>query len=496
MVKEILTKKPFTRPQPAAKNTPTINIVENTFVPHSDLTYDMVSQSDFLREYYPSGHRINSPFWYRDRLKYDEKNKRFVEEKVQRVSLPIQQIIVTQQLIHMLGNETNMELSAAHINKEQKNVLLEVKRGWYDKNLDTKIYEAVKAAKITGDAALLFFLNNGKLGIKPISFLSGDTLYPHYDIQGNMTTFARSFDDINDEGVAVVNWVEVYDETFYYLYKQTNTPIKKITTKIKELFGLDGYELVEKKRHGFNRVPVVYKRLDGPAWSAVQDLIEKLELAVSYLCQNNMAYAFPIMVLKGEDVEIQGDIYGEVKAITMGREDTAQYLERGNGTDSFRLQLETLLKQIFLGSYIVQPPEVHSGDLPGVAVKLIYAPSLDKAILDCKDFDQFIDDTLQLFLYGYGIEQQKLTTYLNAGIVAWLEPFVHQNTSELVNNLVQLANAHLISIDTAANASPYSQNDEYDKIIRDLKEEQARDILVDLNNSLNDNSTATDQQED
>lgn len=31
-----------------------------------------------------------------------------------------------------------------------------------------------------------------------------------------------------------------------------------------------------------------------------------------------------------------------------------------------------------MGSFVVMPPEVKSGDLPGVAIKLIYSPSLEK----------------------------------------------------------------------------------------------------------------------
>lgn len=493
MVKEILTKTPFVRVLPSDSAQPMVSEVRKMFLPPNNTKYNLLSQADFMREYYPSGHRINSPLWYRDRIKYDEETKQHYTEKVQRVSLPIQQIIVTQQLIHMLGNETQLELSGEHLSQADQDILLKVKRGWYDKNIDINIYDVVRAAKITGDSALIFYLDKGRLGVKPVSYCTGDTLYPHYDNFGELECFARAYTDTDENANAVTDWVEVFDKTYYYLYKRSLSPMAKAVTFIKELFGLDGYELVERKPHGFKRVPVAYKRLDGPAWAAVQDLIDKLELAVSYLCQNNMAYAFPIMLLKGEEVEIKGDIYGEVKAITMGREDSASYLERGNGTDSFKLQLETLLKQIFLGSYIVQPPEVHSGDLPGVAVKLIYAPSLDKAILDCKDYDKFIDDVLQLFLYGYGVEQGEVTSFINAGIVAWLEPYVHQNTSELVNNLVSLANAGLLSKRTGMRRSPFSQNDEYDQMMREMKEEQARDLLTDLNKAFNGNGESANQ---
>lgn len=80
-----------------------------------------------------------------------------------------------------------------------------------------------------------------------------------------------------------------------------------------------------------------------------QDNIDKYELAISHLCQNNMAYAFPIMLLKGEDVEIQGDMYGAVKAITMGKDDDAGFMNRPEASQSFELQINTLLKMILWG---------------------------------------------------------------------------------------------------------------------------------------------------
>ena len=98
-----------------------------------------------------------------------------------------------------------------------------------------------------------------------------------------------------------------------------------------------------------------------------------------------MAYAFQIMLLKGEDVEIQGDMYGAVKAITMGKDDDAGFMNRPEASQSFELQINTLLKMIFMGSFVVMPPEVKSGDLPGVAIKLIYSPSLEMRMPYCFD---------------------------------------------------------------------------------------------------------------
>ena len=42
-------------------------------------------------------------------------------------------------------------------------------------------------------------------------------------------------------------------------------------------------------------------RIDGPVWSAVQDDIDHWELGFSDLTQNNLAFAFPILVLKSDE---------------------------------------------------------------------------------------------------------------------------------------------------------------------------------------------------
>ena len=168
-------------------------------------------------------------------------------------------------------------------------------------------------------------MNEGKVFTKNLSYFDGDTLYPHYDsITGQMTLFARRYSDYDEEGKELISWVEVWDNKKMYRYRQDKRGIAGAINKVKQYFGIEGYTLVEEHDHGFTECPVVYYRdKHGACWSFSQDNIDKYELAISHLCQNNMAYAFPIMLLKGEDVEIQGDMYGAVKAITMGKDDDA-----------------------------------------------------------------------------------------------------------------------------------------------------------------------------
>ena len=191
------------------------------------------------------------------------------------------------------------------------------------------------------------------------------------------------------------------------------------------------------------------------------------------------------MVLKGEEVEIQGDIYGDVKSIIMGGEDDAKYLSPQDASSSFTIQLNTLLKMIFMGSFIVEPPEVKSGDLPGVAIKLIYSPSLEKAIIDAKEYDKSVDKLVRLFKFGYGIERQMVTQMENLTVFSWIDPYVHQNSSELVNNLCMLVNSGLLSVNTGCTLTGYGENNEFDKIMKEYKEKNAADLLQDIKTPIN-----------
>lgn len=498
MINDILTKRAFVRPMPQYIKTATLTRKpERAKALKDNALWQVVSQGQFVREYYTSGHLINDPAYYPDRIKYDEEKKQFFTEKVVRCAFPLQMIITSQHLVHIAGNDIRHELTDSETSEEREELFLKWQKGWLDENIETRLYFFYKSAYIVGEAALLFYLKDGKMYTKNLSFLNGDTLYPHYDsITGNLDAFARKFSDYDEDNNEYVQWLEVWDEKYLRRYRRDVQGFQGAVTKVKELFGLDGWTLVSEEKHGFERVPVAYHRRDeGACWSFVQDAIDKYELAVSYLCQNNMAYAFPIMVLKGDNVSIEGDIYGQVKAITADMESDIKYLERSDNTAAFELQLNTLLRQIFLGSFAVMPPEVKSGDLPGVAIKLIYSPSLDRAMIDAKEFDHVIDDVQELFTYAFGMQEKKLTAYRSLNILSYIVPYIHQNTAELIQNLVQATGAGILSKETGSELTTYGKNYEFAKITAEAKEQEKADMLYQsLKNKQTQNNSNTTKQ--
>jgi hypothetical protein len=488
-LREILIKKPFLRV--SFEDEAAMRTVTDANIPaapvNSRLSYNVLSQADFIREFSPSGHKINNPLYYPNRIKYEEKDgkKRFFEEQVVRCSFPFQTIITIKHLCHLCGNDIQFELSTPKEKESDTDLFFEFQQGWLKKNMEVVWYEAAKSAKITGDCAVAFYLKNGKLWTKNLSYLKGDTLYPHYDeVTGQLNLFARTYNDHDEENNIVTKWCEVWDDTSLYRYKQSVNALSKATIAIKKLFGLSGYELVSSEPHNFTQIPIAYHRDEsGACWSDGQDPIDKYELAVSHLCQNNMAYAFPIMYLKGDGIEIEGDIYGAVKAVIMGSDDDSGFLQRPDASSSFELQLKILLQNIFTGTFTVLPPEIKSGDLPGVAIKLLFSPAVEKAMADAKEFNPFVDKLVELFMQGYGIETGKSTKYENLSVFGWIKPYVHQNDTELFTNASSGVQNGYLSKQSASEISTrlgYGKNYEWDRVMREMKEQQQADLLFDL----------------
>lgn len=493
-VSDLLTKKPFYRLQNSGLFTK-----QEKSAPVDSLKYDekkpqamLMTQTDFLEEYYPSAHKINSELFFPECYNYGtviteegERLETMYREETFRVAVPLQKVTALQHLVHLYGNDTHHELADNKVSTELNDQFMQFQMGWLIKNIDISIYEAGKSEEITGDKAIVFYMYQGKMYTKVLSFLNGDTLYPHYDpITGKMNVFARKFYSYDEENKVVAVWVEVWDDTYLTRYKQTTVGVKGAVNKVKETLGLNGYELVSRQPHGYPELPVAYDRSkdNGPGWNDVQYLADEIEVALSYWAKACASTANDAYVMKGDDVEIKGDPLGRVRAFTMGKDDEVQLLEKKTGGDFFQAYVERLYKEYFRGSFTVETPELKSGDTPASTIKLIYAPNLDLAITQAKEKQDFINQVRHLFCIGYGMETKKITEYLRLEehILSYLVPFVHEDVNSTVANLVALKNAGLMSTETGAEHNPYTTNAEADKIFKEQKKQQEADRLYEL----------------
>ena len=175
---------------------------------------------------------------------------------------------------------------------------------------------------------------------------------------------------------------------------------------------------------------------------------------------------------------MQHDLNGTIKVITGGAEDKASFLSQPNASESFSKQLDTLYKMIYEQSFAVIPPELKSGDLPAAALKILYSPAYEKAMIDSAEYQPFLNDLVKIFMFGFGVEMKKTIDFMNLPIKWWIKPYIHINESAMVADLASAVQNGFISKRTASERIPmYSTAGEWERIIREAKEEQQNDLL-------------------
>lgn len=509
--KDLCTKKPWYRVLPNGyqkHGQGARKIKKNDMpMPDDDVTVEVRTQADFLREYYPSGHRIMNHEDYPDVWKKDPETGKLYRQPIQRTSFAFQQLIATKHILHMTGNDIQFEIAQGRDTEtkeeEMQELLTTFKKVWLLADMEIRDFEAIRSYYITGDCAIAGFIRkDGKFGAKTLSYLNGDTLYPQFDsVTGELTAFGRKYYDYTEDGNVKTEWLEVWDDTYLYRFALTN---KDETSNqsyiINSEYAVNGYSLISKKPHGFSFLPVAYARSEnGPVWSAVQYNIEDYEEAFSYLCQNNKAFAFPIFYYKGEgqDLQIQGDLNGSVKALAIG--DTSADAGFLNGTDAsnaFATQLDKSYNLIYELSFTVKPPELKSGDLPGVALKLLYSPAIESAMNDALFLQPFLTQVVKIVKYGAGYENNNIQTMMLLPVNAWRRAYVHQNSQEMITNIATAVQNGFLSHQTGSERCPeYPKNDEYERIIREQKEKQQQDLLMDIERSDAETENAIEQEE-
>ena len=474
--KEILVREPFYEVLPNGyKSHRVVRRGQKVMEPIDKPAMRILTQADFLRMYYPSGHAINDPLLYPDVVKKNPETGKTYVQPIIRTAFAFQQVIATKQRVHITGNDMQFELSGK-VGTEEEEARKQLdfvtfRQGWLDMDMEHNFYEFTEY-KIVGDAAVVgYFDNEGHARARVLSYMKGDTLYPHRNsITGDMELFARKFNDYDEKGNVSTEFVEVWDDKYIYRAKRGFSK-SKILQKIKEVFGLAGYEIVEKKKHGFNFCPVAYFRdEDGACFLPSQSTIETYEEAFSYFCENNRAYAFPIMWSRGDGVTFQPDeITGAVKYIEIEDKDgQVGFMDKAEVSNAFNTQLKLLYDMIYEQSFGVKPPELKSGDLPGVAVKLLFSPAIEKAIHDCQKLQPFVNQLVRIVKYAYGFEKDCQASLMELPINAWIRPYIHENLSELTQNLALAVQNNFLSKQTASERIPeYSRNDEYERIMNE-----------------------------
>lgn len=313
-------------------------------------------------------------------------------EKVARIALAIQKLIVKRAVSFLFGNPVTLD--ATPEGEGQESVLKAVKRILYDnkeKSMNRKVARNIMSC---AEVAELWYqvekkTNYGfdskwKLRCAILSPLNGDTLYPYFDESGDMVAFSREF-AITDGNNVSTSYFETWTDQFRYLWIHDKT---------------NGWSLME----GFpevvaiGKIPVVYGIQEQTEWADVQVLIDRLEKLLSNFADTNDYHAAPKIFVKGELTGFSKK--GESGAILQGDTDSsAEYLSWANAPESVKLEIETLLKMIYT---ITQTPDISFdsvkgiGAISGIALNLLFMDAHLKVQDHCEVFDEYLQRRLNI----------------------------------------------------------------------------------------------------
>ena len=479
---EILVKEAFTRIIPSPNMT---SIGEAKSI-GSDMglsySYDtpqrqLMSQADFLREYDVNAHKINSLKYYPNALMKDSEGK--ITAKIKsRIAIAYQERILTKRLVTLTGNNIDLKLANSKRSKQDQEMLNLFREGWDTHDIETCLYQAFKADGKTGDCAVCFYMDNGKVGWRVFSYENGDILYPHYDpITGKLAVFGRMYSVRDAKNNETVRYLDVYDNQNYMRYRQDKKGVKGIYNKFMGVLGMEGWVVdLEPRPHNFDRIPIAYDRYGEPFWANSQDAIDLYELTISQLAENNQAYALRILYALGGEIELQTSMDGTPSMINSAEPNAkVGFLEPADSSKSFELQLQILEKAIMRNSFASETPELKSGsDLSSPTIRMMMMDSYQKAQDDALHFQPFLNDVVELFKYGYGIESERASDFNTLKIKAEIFPYVFMSETEVVSNIVQSVAINALSRRSASEMLydlGYGVISEYDRLIEQSREE-------------------------
>jgi SPP1 family phage portal protein len=199
-----------------------------------------------------------------------------------------------------------------------------------------------------------------RLRMKIVSGETGDSLYPVFNSNGDMISFARSY-VIKKDGKEL-NRFDVYtDEKNYFASYVGNK-----------------WE-VKEENNFFGKIPVIYYSQPNPEWADVQDLISRLEVLISNNADTNDYFGSPMVKVKGtvKGFAKKGE-QGKVIELESGAD--AEYMSWDQSPKNVELEYKILRSLIFDNT---DTPDISFeqmkslGTYSGIALKMLFlAPHL------------------------------------------------------------------------------------------------------------------------
>lgn len=424
--------------------------------------------AEFLKQLDPAGHDIMDQNKRPNKIVTVTEGEQEVVKSVavSRLTVSFQKNIVGMAAAFLCGNP--IKLAATPTDAVETDMLSVLNRTWKKTKLDydTKemcniLFSETEVAELWYRVAADDFYWRGtknesrphRLRMKILANSLGDSLYPVFNMYGDMIAFGRGYTvkvEEKDE-----EHFDIYTDKFSYL------SVKKasawVTTTEQNLFG---------------KIPVIYYSQPAPEWADVQSLIDRFEVILSNHADANSRHLFPMIKITGKlsGAPIQGES-GNILEIENGGD--ADYLEWKQITQSLELEFKNLRSLIFDTSSTpdISIEQMKSlGTYSGVALKMLFLAAHLKAADKERTVGKSIQRRINFIIAALSVINNDLAKAASMDVAPHFEYYLPKDDQGIVDMLVSATGGKsIMTVETAVRKNPLVDN--ADQEIEKLREE-------------------------
>jgi hypothetical protein len=345
------------------------------------------------------------------------------------------------------------------------------KEYWTERNAQSALYLMAKSALTTGDGAICFFMNNsnnegGKLAYKVWSYKDGDMLIPIYKPNGvDIDKFVRRYYSIPEGSDVSVDTIDIYSDRTYTQLQQDKMGSAGWTVSIPE------------KPHGFAQIPIAYHREPDVAWGTGQDLIDKIERLLSDVRESNAYFAFGIMFLSGDDVQVLPPKTSQGKVIiSTDANANAKLLDQQDMSGALKFEYEQYTKQLYrnTGTVVIDPEILKGGDQSGAYIKNLYNDAIQYAMDAKPRWQPVLEKIVAVMKEALELEDGELG-FRELVVISDPDIYVPMNIAEETRLVNESIIAGSISKETASQNNAFATPDEYSRIVEEADAQAERE---------------------
>jgi SPP1 family phage portal protein len=297
-----------------------------------------------------------------------QKREQTTQVEVCRIGYPAQWLIVERSVGFLLGYPVKLKpLYYPKKTAPAEELFTEIQRQWRKQKLD---YLNRRIARITlseRECAEIWYFMKDKTGkpalkVKLACNSNVDKLYPKFDVYGDLVMFSRQY-TVETKNEATIEHFDIYTADRIQFWERTASLWSK----------------TEDVPNDFEKIPVIYYRVDKAEWERVQTAIERYEESLSNHGDTNDYTGSPTTLVEGE---IRGwSKKGERgKVLELEPNSKVSMLQADGAPESIKMEREDVKQIIFSGS---QTPDISFYEMRNVG-GVVSGTALDNMYLDAR----------------------------------------------------------------------------------------------------------------